>query len=132
MDLLEGLGWSGLITVMVSVIWNNFLPLSNLLILSVYIACLLLGSFWEGAKEVPKIFQHNFARPIIEGTASPLWGIAAARMIPQSGELITSWHGDCVFTVFEPQKYANQMKLFNPITSGLFSGLTGKRMDATG
>ena len=38
MDWLEGLGWSGLITVTVLVVWNNFFPLSNLLILSVYIA----------------------------------------------------------------------------------------------
>ena len=29
------------------------------------------------------------------------------------------------------KKYANQMKLFNPITSGIFSGLTGDLMGAT-
>ena len=52
-------------------------------------------------------------------------------MIPQSGELIPSWDGDGVFTECEPKKYANQRKLFNPITSAIFSGLTGDLMGAT-
>ena len=49
---------------------------------------------------------------------------------PSAGELIPSWNGDDVFTVSEPKKYANQMKLFKPITSGIFSGLTGGLMGA--
>ena len=40
MDWLEGLGWSGLVTVAVSVIWDIFFPLNNLLI-----ACVYIGSF---------------------------------------------------------------------------------------
>ena len=51
MDWLEGLGWSGLITVIVSVIWNNFFPLSNLLILSVYIASFIAWFILGGSKK---------------------------------------------------------------------------------
>ena len=95
----------------------------------------MLGSFWEGAKEVPKIFQHNFARPIVGGTGSHSPRVlVGGRRLERSlswGELIPSWNEDGVLTVCEPEKYANQMKLFNPITSGIFSGLTGDLMGAT-
>ena len=37
MDWLSGFGWSGLITVAVSVVWDIFFPLNNLLIISVYV-----------------------------------------------------------------------------------------------
>ena len=36
MDWLSGFGWSGLITVAVSVVWDIFFPLNNLLIISVF------------------------------------------------------------------------------------------------
>ncbi len=41
MDWLAGFGWSGLITVVVSVVWDIFFPLNNLLIICVYIGSFL-------------------------------------------------------------------------------------------
>ena len=40
MDWLEGLGWSGLVTVAMSIVWDIFFPLKNLLIV-----CVFIGSF---------------------------------------------------------------------------------------
>ena len=49
MDWLSGFGLSGLITLAVSVIWDIFFPLNNLLIACVYIVFLLLGSFLKSS-----------------------------------------------------------------------------------
>ncbi len=40
MDWLDGLGWSGLVTVVMSIIWDIFFLLNNLLIV-----CVFIGSF---------------------------------------------------------------------------------------
>ena len=40
MDWLDGLGWSGLVTVAMSIICDIFFPLNNLLIV-----CVFIGSF---------------------------------------------------------------------------------------
>ena len=42
MDWLEGLGWSGLATVAFSVVWDFFFPLSNLLIICVFMCSIIV------------------------------------------------------------------------------------------
>ena len=52
-------------------------------------------------------------------------------MIHQLGELIPSWNGDGVFWGVSLNNRANQIKLFNPITAGVFGGITGDLFGAT-
>ena len=56
MDWLSGFGWSGLITVAVSVVWDIFFPLNNLLIACVYIASFIAWLILEKLNSRTKNF----------------------------------------------------------------------------
>ena len=57
MDWLSGLGWSGLITVAVCIVWDIFFPLNNLLIACVYIASFIAWFILEKLSIITRDFN---------------------------------------------------------------------------
>ena len=61
MDWLAGFGWSGLITVAVSMVWVIF-PLNNKLLVCIYISSFIAWSVLEYLSGRTRNFRHNFVR----------------------------------------------------------------------